>query len=140
MRSRACQEDVAKDCPEIEELQRGCCAKTDRVKIDELSRVDGLSVYQGENISTVKHLLAQIRDLQDKVNSWNDTRECFDPETASSFGVNHVPSQPLCMPLDTRNTTGTSRIVFEGLLARGEPSPALFENSMNLASAQRLAD
>ena len=39
--------------------------------------------------------MAQIEDLQDKVNSLNDAREFFVPETASTSGVSHVPSQPM---------------------------------------------
>ena len=39
------------------------------------------------------------------------------------------------LPLDTRNTMGTSRNVFENLPAREGPSSALFENSRNLVSS-----
>ena len=55
-----------------------------------------------------------------------DARDVYDPETASSSGASHVPSQPLkipspgemcsCdsgLPLDARNTMGTSGNVFE---------------------------
>ena len=78
----------------------------------------------------------------------NDAQEFNDPETASSSGGSHDPSrQPVSIPsprgmisrdsglqLDTRNSLGTSGRVFEGLLARGGPSSALFENSESLAS------
>ena len=50
----------------------------------------------------------------------------YDPETASSSGASHVPSQPLNipsprgvlgrdsgLPLETRNSMGTSGIAFE---------------------------
>ena len=60
--------------------------------------IDELSVQQTENLSTVNQLLAQVQDLQDKVNSSNDARGFYDPETASSSGVSHVPSQPLSIP------------------------------------------
>ena len=80
-------------------------------------RIDELSMQQERNPSTVSQPLTQIQDLQDKVNA----REFYDPETASSSGAPHVPSQPLIIPsprgmrsrdsgfpLDARNTMGTS--------------------------------
>ena len=80
---------------------------------------------------TVSQLLTRIQDLQNKVNSLSDAREFYDPETASSSGATHVPSQPLIIPSprtmpcldsglphDTRNVVGTSRNVVERLTAR----------------------
>ena len=32
------------------------------------------------------------------MNSLNDARECYDPETESSSGFSHVPSQPVSIP------------------------------------------
>ena len=77
-----------------------------------------------------------------------DRRKSFfyDPEIASSSGASHVPSQPLNiqspkgtlshdsgLPLDTRNTMGTSKKTFlESLLAREAPSSALCLNSRNV--------
>ena len=48
--------------------------------------------------STVNQLMAQIQGLQDKVNSLNEAREFDDPETASSSGLSHHPSQPVSIP------------------------------------------
>ena len=42
--------------------------------------------------SAVNHCTVQIQEFQDKVNSLNDSREFFDPETASSSGFSHVAS------------------------------------------------
>ena len=58
-------------------------------------RRDELSMQKEESKSTVNQLLVQIPELQDKVNSLNDANEFYDPETASSSGLSHVPSQPL---------------------------------------------
>ena len=82
------------------------------------------------------------------MNLLNDAKEFYDPETASSSGVSHVPSQIMSFPsptgtisrdsrlqLDTRNSLSTSAHVFEGLDARVEPSSAFSENSKNLASS-----
>ena len=83
-----------------------------------------------ENLSTVNQLLAQIQELQDKVNSLSDAREFYDPETASSSGISHVSqlssipsrrsmiSRDSCLPHDTRNSMGTSGNVFESLSGR----------------------
>ena len=38
--------------------------------------------------------MAQIRDLQNKVNSLSDARDFYDPESGSSSGATHVLSQP----------------------------------------------
>ena len=53
---------------------------------------DELSVQQSEDSSTVSQLLAQIQDLQDKVNSLSDARKFYGPETACSSGASHVGS------------------------------------------------
>ena len=47
-----------------------------------------------------------------------------------------MPSRDSGLPLDTRNTAGTSRKVFESL-PRDGTSSALFQNSRNLASSSR---
>ena len=111
-------------------------------------KIDELSMQLERNPATVSQLLTQIQDLQNKVNSLNDAREFYDPETASSSGATHVPSPSLNvpsprgmhsrdsgLPLDTRNSMGTSGNVFESLLAREGPSSAFFEKSKNLASS-----
>ena len=91
-RNEVLQEDHAKDCKEVEELRRVCCEETDKARP---FIIDELSMQQKGNPSTVNQLLAQIQDLQDKVNSLNHAREFYDPDTASSSGVSHVPSQPM---------------------------------------------
>ena len=58
----------------------------------------------------MSHLMTQTQDVQNKVNSLDDAKELYDPETATSSGASHVPSQALL--LDTRGTMGTSGNVF----------------------------
>ena len=71
-------------------------------------------------------------------------KEFYDSETASSSGLSHFPGQPTsipspiglvsrdsCLQAGTRNLLGTTGHVFEDLLARDEPSSALFGNSKN---------
>ena len=95
MRSRLSRENRAKYCQEIEELRRICCEETDRAG---QARIDELSMHQERNPTTVSQLLTQIQDLQDKANSLSDARKFDDPETASSSGATHVPSQPFSFP------------------------------------------
>ena len=89
----------------------------------------------------MRRLLKQIQDLQDQVNSL-DEKEFHHPDTASSSGVSHLPSQPVVVPSSrevlgrdsglpsmTRNTTGNSGNVFETLPARERSSSAIFKNS-----------
>ena len=82
------------------------------------------------------------------MNSLSDAREFYDPETASSSGASHVPSQPLIipsarevpsrdpgLPRDTRIAVDTSGHVSEGLPAREGPSSSVFEDSKNSPSS-----
>ena len=145
MRNRIFQEDHANECHEIEKLRRTCCEEAQRAR---QFKIDQLSMQQRGNPPNVNQLLAQSQDLQDRVNSLNDAREFYDPETASSSGVSHVPSQQLsipsprgmissdsCLPHDTRDSLGTSGNVFESLPARDGSSSAFFESPKNLASS-----
>ena len=89
-----------------------------------------LSMRQKRNRSTVSQILTQIQDLQNKVNSFYDAREFYDPDTASSSGASLVPSQPSSFRApekceaaildcrDTRNTWGTSGSVLQSELVR----------------------
>ena len=79
--------------------------------------------------------IEESRIICDKVNFLNDAKEFYE---------SHVPSQTMsipslrgiiCLQPDTRKSFDASGHVFEGRLARGELSSALFENSMNLASS-----
>ena len=82
-------------------------------------------MQQQRNPTIVGHHLAQIQDLQNNVHSLSDAREFHDPETASSSGATHVPSQPsaissprtmLCrdsaLPHCTRDTRGVLQETF----------------------------
>ena len=66
MRNRLFQEDHVRDCQEIEELRRICCEETDRAR---QARIDELSLRPERNPTTVSQLMAQIRELQNKINS-----------------------------------------------------------------------
>ena len=74
-------------------------------------------------------------------------KDFYAPETASSSGGSHVPSEPLsipslrekirrdsCLQPYTRNSSTTSGNVFESLHGQGGPFSAL-ENSKKLASS-----
>ena len=95
MRNRLFREHHATDCQEIEELKRNCCEEADPAR---QARIDELSMHQERNPTTVSQLLTQILDLQNKVNSLSDAREFYDPESGSSSGATHVPSQPSTIP------------------------------------------
>ena len=72
MKNRAFQKD---------RLRRICCAEAERARH---LRVDEVSTQEQESKFTVNQLMVQIQELQDKVNFLNDTKEFYDPETASS--------------------------------------------------------
>ena len=71
MRSKTFQEDRAKDCQENEELPRICCVEADGARQLKLGE---FFTQQKENPSTVNQLVAQIQELQHKVNSLTDAR------------------------------------------------------------------
>ena len=48
----------------------------------------------GEFAVEMMKVFVQIRDLQHNVNSLNDAKEFFDPETASSSGYPSFPVSP----------------------------------------------
>ena len=146
LRSRLFREDHARYRQEIEELLRICCEESNRAR---QARIDELSMHQERNPTTVSQLLAQIRELQKKVNSLSDAREYYDPETANSeqllsdprsqSTLEHSESQNRALPrfwIAARyiECYGYCRKRFERLPAREGPPSALFENSRNLAS------
>ena len=101
-----------------------------------------------KNQSAVNQPIVQFQELHDKANSLSDCRDFYDPETASSSGLSHVPSNPLsipslcglisrdsCMQPDTRNSFGMPRNVFEDLPAPSEPPAAFLGNSRSMTSA-----
>ena len=92
MRNRLFQENQTRDCQEIEEWR---CQETDRAR---QAILDDLSMHAKRDPTSLSQLLTQIQDLQNKVNSLSDARDFYDPETASSTGATHVPSQPSTIP------------------------------------------
>ena len=87
--SRLFQESQANDCQESKELRRLCCEETDRVR---QARIDELSTHQERNPTTVSQLMAEIQELQNKVNCLSNAREFYDPESGRSSGATHAPS------------------------------------------------
>ena len=91
-----------------------------------------------ESQFTVTQLTPQNQDLQDKVNSTNDSREFQDVESVCSSRLSYVPIQPVivstpcgfpgrdqCQRPDARNLLGTSGDVFENSGAPLEPTTSI---------------
>ena len=104
----------------MEELKRA-----QEMRIDEFSRQE-----LRECQATSHELTSQIQELQDRVNSMNDSREFQDVESVCSGKLSHVPSLPAVVPIppgmlsrdqslqpDTWNMLGTSGNVFDSPLA-----------------------
>ena len=85
--------------------------------------------------------------MQNKLNSLSDARNFDNPESGSSSGATHVPSQPLNilsprtvprrdsgLPRDTLIFAGTTGSVFERPLVQERRSSTFFNNSKKLAS------
>ena len=150
LRSRLFQEIYARDCREIEELRRISCEEIAQTR---KARSEELSLQQRRNPTnptTVSQMMAQIQDLQNKVNSLSDAREFFDPESGSSSGATHVPDQDSALlssrtlprgdsglPRNTQNCTGILGRVFERPPAQEGQSSTILNNSKNLASSSQ---
>ena len=78
------QEDHARDGQAIEALRIICCEETGGAR---QARIVELSVRQERNPTIASQLRTQIQELQNKENF-------YDPESGSSSGATHVPSQP----------------------------------------------
>ena len=88
-----------------------------------------------KSLSTVNQLTVQIQERQDRVNALSDSRKFYDPETASSSGLAHVPSHLSVVPSsfgklcrdaspqpDTRNLCGMPKNVFVNPSAPEKPT------------------
>ena len=141
--NRLFQEDHARDCQGIEELRRIFCEEASRAR---QARIDELFMHQERNPATVSQLTAQIRELQNKVNSLFDARAFYDPESGSSSGTTHVPDRtatipsprtlPRCdsgLPRNTLNGTGITGNVSERPSAQEGLSSTIYNNSKNSA-------
>ena len=86
---------------EIEELKQLCCAEAERAK---QLRIWWTFCSKRRSKSTVNQSAVQIQELQDKVNSLNDSRDFHDPShpliVPSSFGKLGRDS---CLQPDTQN-------------------------------------
>ena len=148
MRNRLFQENHAReDCQEVEELRSICCEEADRAR---QARSDELSMQQERNLTTVGQMMAQIRELQNKVNSLSDAREFYDPESGSSSEATHVPDRtstilsPRTLPRcdsglqgDTLNGGSITGNVFERPPSQEGLSSTILNNSKNLASSSQ---
>ena len=107
-------------------------------------------MQQQRNPTTASQLLAQTRDLLNKVKSLSDAKEFYDSESGSSSGAAHVPDQtstiltpralPRCdsgLPRDTQNCIGIMGNVFERPPVQEGLSWTIFQNSKNLASSSK---
>ena len=94
--------------------------------------------------------MAQIRELQNKVNSVSDARGFYDPESGSSSGATYVSDRtstissprtlPRCdsgLPRDALNGTGITGNVFERPPAQEGISSTILNKSKILASASQ---
>ena len=89
-------------------------------------QVDKVSVQKlRENHETIQKLTSQLQDMQDQMNSVNDSGEFPEVESNYSGRLSYVPSQPAMipssrsmlsrdkrLPLDTWNTFGLQENVF----------------------------
>ena len=117
-----------------------CCTasgRTQQLRVDDLSRHE-----LRESQFTVNQFAVQIQESQDKVDSLNDARDFHDLETASSFGLSHVPIHPSNVPSslgkrcrdfdpkpDARNSCGTpGNVFFENPSASEEPTASCSGN------------
>ena len=81
-------------------------------------------MHQERNPTTVSQLLAQIRELQNNVNSLSDAREFHIMNQGAALErPTFPPSRDSGLPHDTRNGTGIPGNVFESFLALAQDIP-----------------
>ena len=115
--------------------------KAQGIRVDEFSRQRLI-----ESQDTINELTGRIRELQDKVNSMNDSRVFQDVEKIRSGPLSHVPSQPTVVPgprdrlsrdqsmrLDVGNPYGISRNAF------ANPSASFFDTLHRNASPKEIS-
>ena len=83
------------------------------MRIDECSKQE-----LRESQTSIIELTSQIQDLQDRVNSMNDSRDFQAVESICSAGSSHVPSQPTVVPS------------LRGMLSRNRSLPPDMRNSL----------
>ena len=108
--NRDLRETRIKSLHEMEELRR-----VQELRIDEFSRRRLI-----ENQDTINEVTARIQELQNEVNSMNDSRDFKDAESVRS-GLSHVTSQPALLPLFRDPVVMLSRSV--GMLSRHDKPP-----------------
>ena len=98
--------------------------------------------------NTVSQLLQHTQELQHPVNLPAEGKEFHDPDSASSSGTSHVPSQPVVIPSSrdvhsrdsglpsaARDTIGNSGNISGSPAPREGSSSAIFENSRSPISS-----
>ena len=86
--------------------------------LGEMKRAQELSKF-GESHETIRRLTSQLQEMQEQMNSMNDSGEFQEVESNHSVKLSHVPRQPVVvasprsmlsldkrLPLDTWNTSG----------------------------------
>ena len=124
LRNGLFQENHARDCQQIEELRSSCCEDVDRTR---RVKSDELSMQQERNPTTVSQMMAQIRELQNNVNSLSDAREnfrilnqetalerpTFPIKTSTILSSRTLPRCDSGLPRNTQNCSGLMGNVFE---------------------------
>ena len=138
----------ARECQEIEELRRICCEEANQAR--HAKKLKNCLCNNRDILRLWVRWLLKNQDLQNRVNSLNDAREFYDPESGSSSGATHVldstptvlssKTLPRCdswLPRNTQNCTGIMGIVFERPPAQQGRSSTVYSNSKNLASSSQ---
>ena len=111
----------------IKELKKLCSAEAERVK---QKRTDEFSIQQKVSLQWINSRF-KFRNYKTRWILWAIPEKFFDPETASSSGLSHIPSQRVsipspcgmtcrdsCLHPDTRNSFDTSGNVLKTYLLR----------------------
>ena len=95
IRNRLHHECQVRTSQETEELRRICDEEANQVR---KLKIEELSLRKERDPNTMDRLLEQAQDIQNQANSMAEAKEFHDPDTASSSGASHVPSQPVITP------------------------------------------
>ena len=77
-------------------------------------RVDEISVQRlGENHETIQKLTSQLQEVQEQMNSMNDSGEFQEVESNYSVRLSYVSSQPAITPCSRSMLSREKRLTFD---------------------------
>ena len=129
------QEDLSMNEKVLRDTQIQSMHEMGGMKRAQEIRVDKVSVPR-ENHEIIQRLTSQIQEMQEQVNSLNDSGEFQDVESNYSGKVSHVPSQPAVIPSPRSMQSCDKRLPFDTWNLSG-PQENVFGHQFSTSDSSR---